>query len=526
MPAINVASDLREVVAALQSAYGGGTMPKASLDKDVLADLAKFGIGSGMQPYDLAEYAVFLQPTFSPLRNSFTRLRRRGRNFEAKSVTNVDTNNTSGIITEGQLAPAIATQFADVRSHFMSYGVSSDPVTMEQLYAGEGENGDFSIDSRAVAVANLLKAQFIKEERLFLGGVGSVSQVFSQSNAPANGISLTFSGAIGNAPAGGTLAASTTGGTIAASTTVYAQYTAVSAFAIPTGMPTNQGSVSYGKTTAGQSLPQAAALSVVTASTGGTNSVVFTPPGYTGPAPVLGWALYLGAASAGPFYYAGFTTGAPLTVGAVPTTGQNPPATDQSASVGAGPNGLNGSFNGILSWIFATGSNATIQAVNGALTLADVNGAFSNAFTNQFANPDHLYTSAHDIQTLTSLLIGNSGVGQPYWFSAPQGEMQGDLVANYRVSRYLNPVTSKIIPVDVHAYLPQGTMIGITEQLPDWYVGNNVPDVWTWAGAMDYLEIDYQPTNTNPTWISEIRNLGALHCFLPSQNLAITGISA
>lgn len=85
MAQYNLASDLREVVAALQGSFGEGRQT-ANLDKGVLADLAKFGISSAMQPYDLAEYAVFLQPVFSPLRNSFTRLRRRGRNFEAKSV--------------------------------------------------------------------------------------------------------------------------------------------------------------------------------------------------------------------------------------------------------------------------------------------------------------------------------------------------------------------------------------------------------------------------------------------------------
>ncbi len=77
----------------------------------------------------------------------------------------------SGIATEGQLAPAIATQFVDVTTYFMSHGVSSDPVTMEQLFAGEGGNREFSIDSR-----NLLKATLVKEERLFLGGLGALTR--------------------------------------------------------------------------------------------------------------------------------------------------------------------------------------------------------------------------------------------------------------------------------------------------------------------------------------------------------------
>lgn len=519
---MNIANDLREIVGALQGAFSTGRQ-QTTLDKGVMAELQKFGIGSTMQPYDLAEYAVFLQPTFSPIRNTTTRLRRRGRNFQAKSVTNVDSGNVSGIATEGQLSSALTTQFADVTSYFMSYGVSSDPVTMEQLFAGEGDDGNFSIDSRAVAVANLLKGMFIKEERLMIGGVGSTQQVYAVNNAPVNGINLTFGGAMGNAPAGGTLTASATGGTIGASASVYLQYVAVSSLAIATGMPTNQGKIPYGTTQAGQSLP-APTLNVTT-STGTTNSVVFTPPNYPGPVPVIAWVAYVGTASGGPFYYAGYTTGAPLTITAIPTSGQQVPTTDQTASVGTGPNGLNGSFNGILSWLYATNSNATVKAINGALTLSAVNEAFASAFDTAFANPDVFYVSAHDVQTLTSLLIGNN-TGQPYWFAAQQGSDQGNLTANFRVSNFLNPVTQKIMPVDVHAYLPQGTMMALTNQLPDWYVGNNVPDVWTWAGSMDYLEIDYQPTASNVQWISEIRNFGALHCFLPSQNIVINGISA
>jgi hypothetical protein len=81
-----------------------------------------------------------------------------------------------------------------------------------------------------------------------------------------------------------------------------------------------------------------------------------------------------------------------------------------------------------------------------------------------------------------------------------------------------------MLPLNVHAYMPQGTLVALTDQLPSWYVGNNVPDVWVWGGAMDYLEIDFQPTANNPLWQSSINCMGAIHCFLPSQNIVWYGI--
>src|SRR5579875_815667 len=115
----------------------------------------------------------------------------RGISLGVTVSTNVDTTNTPGLIAEGKLAPSIVTQFADVTTYFKAYGVSSDPVTFEELYAAVAKSGDFNVDARAVATANLLKAQFIKEEHLILGGVGATSQVATVNAAPENGLNFT-----------------------------------------------------------------------------------------------------------------------------------------------------------------------------------------------------------------------------------------------------------------------------------------------------------------------------------------------
>ena len=528
-----VAEDLWDTVESLKGVFGVPASQQG-WNSDQLQNIAKtFGISSDFVPYDLSQTAYYYQPVFCPLRNRLPRLHLQGINMEFKVVTNVDLNNASMLMAEGVMATGIQTQFADATTYFKAYGSSSDPVTFEILYGSVGRAGDFSIDARAVAAANLLKKVFFGEERLILGAVGPQTQVTFSSASPNNGLSFTVGGLAGNAPAGGSVAG-TTGGSIGASSTVYVKYTMVTSNAIPNGMPSNGAIIPFATSNAGESLPEVAELSVALSSS--QSAIVFTPPAYSGPYPAIGWKVYC-SGSAGTEKYAGFTTGAPLTILSIPATGAAVPTSDNSATVnassitGATGSSVEGYFNGMLAWLWATTTNtgaqgsAIVQQINGVPTLDDFQNGFATAFQTGFADPEEFWFSAPDIKTLTGLLAGNNQ-GQPYWFVANQGPQQGDMVAGFRVGRFMNPITSRIIPVSVHAYLPQGTAMALTIQLPAWFPGNNVPSVWTWGGAMDYLQIDYQPTPNFKKWASEIECVGALHCFMPSQNILFTGISS
>lgn len=462
------------------------------------------------------------------------RMHLQGSNMEFKSIVSVDSGNATPLMAEGQLASAITTQESDVKVYFKEYGNSSDPVSFAGLFTAVGKQGDFSVDMRAVASANLLKKILLTEERLILGAVGAQTQVVCSNTSPNNGLVFTIGGLVGNAPAGGTLTASSTGGSITASA-VYVKYTAVTSNAIPNGMPVNSNTVPYATSNAGESLPQSSELSV-TGLTGSTNSAVFTPPTALGGFPIIVWKVYVGSASGAEKYY-GYTTGAPLTITSIPSTGASVPSADNSATPDAssitGHTGASteGYFNGILAWLLGTASGtgaagaAINQQLNGSMTLSSLQNAFGTAFDANSADPDNLWLNAHDLITLSNLLTGNNA-GQPYWVAAKMGEEQGDFVAGIRVSRFLNPATGRLFPVNVHAYLPQGTAIALTTELPTWFPGNNVPTVWLWGGPMDYLQIDFQPTPATVQYLSQMECIGAIHCFLPSQNIVFTGISA
>ncbi len=508
---------------AVQALKGVFSSPTQGYGSEQLEFMAKtFGIGSGFQPYDLSAAAYYVQPVFSPFRNRIPRLHLQGKNMEFKTVTSADTGNASILAGEGQLGNAITTGTADVTTQFKTYKLASDPVTFEELYAAVAKAGDFNVDARAVAAKMLLEAFFVKEERLMLGGVGASSQVASSGN-----FSFTIGGLVGNAPAGGAITASASGGSLATGT-VYVKYTAVTSMGIEAGMPTTGGTIPYPTSNAGESLPQSTELSVAVA--GPTGSVTFTPPAPSGGAsafqwPIVTWKVYVGSTSGGEQYY-GNTNGAPLTITSVPSGAAVPPTTDNSAitSISGGTgSSVEGSFNGILPWLYGLGTSATLYGVNGAISLENITAQLANAFQTAFADPDTMWANATDINTITNLLVGPNA-GLPYWFAASQGQAQGNLTAGFSVTNAMNPVTRKMLPLNVHAYMPQGTLLALTDQLPSWFVGNNVPDVWCWGGAMDYLEIDFQPTANKPLWQSSINCLGGMHCFLPSQNIVWYGI--
>lgn len=475
---MNVSQELMNTIEMLRDGYTDG-----SLSKSVSADLAKtFNLASGFQPYDLSQAAYILTPTFSPMRNRLPRNQRQGNNYEFKAVTSVDTGNASAVATEGVLANAITTGFADVTIGFKPYGLSSDPVTFEQQWAGIAQNpGSFNVDSRALAIANLLKAVMIQEEKLIWGAVGSSSQV-----ATSGGDSWTFGGPVGTA-ATPSISAGTSG---SLTSTVYVKTTQV--------------------TWMGESQVSAAVSNAFGTATNGSLTVT---PARKANTPVISYNVY--ASTDGTNYYLqGSTNGAGFTIKTVGTGGVIPPTVDASGSTKA--------FNGIWSYLFAGGSGSQLNAVNGSLSsMTPLNTVLENLWTGAYADPEDVWMHTHEVGTITTLLVGS---GSPYYLTYDD-KSQRDIVANSRVSRLLNENTSRIIPINTHAYFPQGSIVFTSTQLPGWYVGANIPGVFGMELTADYTEIDYVPTSSQPTWLSEIRCLGGLSCYVPQVNGIVYGIT-
>lgn len=467
-----ITEDIRQTIEVLKSIFADGPSPVAP---DVWKDIT---VNSGLQMYNLEPAAKVLTPIFSPIRNKLPRVPGHGRAVEFKAITEVDTSGQSAVAVEGTLAGAVATGIADVITAYRSYGLSSDPVTFEAEWAAEG----FQTKPRELAIANLLKAVMRAEERLMLFGQGTPGQITTSGTN-----SWTFGGLVGNAPQPAVADADAPG---SLSGSIFVVQTVV------TGM--------------GESLPSA----VVNHALGtGKTSVTVTPVYPTG-VPALSFKIYVGSASGGPFYLAAQTNGAPVTVTAVPTTGATPPTVDKSGSTNA--------FNGIFAYLFAQGSGAQITKLGGPLTtIGPINALLTALWDNAAADPTDMYVSSTESTNITQLVLGAGNT--PYFLTI---DNQNAATANYRVSRFVNPVTGTEVKITVHKYMPQGNILVLSHTLPEWYIGADVQAPFQMSMVQDYTQIDYPPTAAQPKWISEIRCFGALQGYIPSVHGAIVGISA
>lgn len=481
----------QEIQQTLES-YRNGEAPEIGmLPPDIQKD---WTVASGFQAYNLEKPAKMLFPQLTPIRNLTPRTGGSGKQSEFKAVTGVNTAHLNGWVAEKVAAQTVTTATEDMIAVYKSMALA-DTVSFESVWSGRT-----FMDVKALAVTNLLRATMIQEENNMLFGQNTVSA--SNQQAP---------GAVGNAPTltGTQVTTATTGGHLAATTTYHFFETVV------TGM--------------GESLP-GADFSLATGS-GSTNSYTFTPVGVAGQ-PIFGYNLYMGttssASAAGKVLVANLaggtkpssgtlnaitwlTNGAPVVVDNVTALGAAPPAADGSADVRA--------YNGLLTQIYG-GTGATIQSVNGTLTVASWNAVFLAMWNAALADPDVLWVNAQEAGKITALTVN---AGTPY-FVVPEGEQSGFTVG-YRAAKLTNQYTGREVPIRVHPTLPQGTMLFASTMMPGWYVPSDVPNIWDLNVLQDYIELDYPPTQANPYWQTEVRLSSTIRLYLPLLFGVLNGIS-
>ncbi len=474
---LNVNAEIAKAVELLQT-----EVPKAALTPDAQKN---WNLATGLQMYNLYPAALTILPVLTPLRNAIARGHGKGKQAEFKAITNVNAGGASFIVSEGYSGPSTSVSVEDVIAVYRSMALATQ-ITFEQEWAGRG-----FVNSKAEAVANLLRAFMLQEE---------LGILFAQnSNAAAN---QQAPGAVGQLPAP-TLTVSNTGGTIgnaSSATTVYVVVTPV------TGMKFLNGS--------GEGI--ASSVGSATVASGTTTASISVQPPVLINQPVLSFNVYVGSAAAGPFYYAGSTNGAAITVTAIPTSGAQPPTTDNTASANA--------FNGYLAQV-AGGAGSTVQRINSTLSLSALDSFLKVMWDNSKADPDALYVNSAESLKITNLTIGG---GTPYFVTV---DNQNGATANFRVARFTNPVTGTELPVRVHPNLPQGTLFAMSNRMPGWYVPSGISNVMEMDMVQDYTEIDYppvyDPTNGNgDQWTVAVRSFGTFKLYMPLLQGLMMGITA
>lgn len=471
----------------LKSVEALKSVTPTSLLPDVQKDI---NIASGLQAYNLEAGAKMIFPVMSPLRNMLPRINGKGKQVEYKAITGINTGNDQGWVAEGVNGNIVSTSFSDIFAVYRTLS-QQDRVSFEQQWAGL----DF-IDSKATAVANLLRSVMITEEKAILFGQNTTAA--SNQQAP---------GTVGTTPVA-TLSQSATGGSIGAST-VHVKIVA------RTGM--------------GSALPSNDANVVI--ASGSTNSVTVQLPTISGQ-PILGFDVYAGTDGTNYYKVAASnvsggvlggvvggsqmsSNGGAITLISVPTNGTNVTSltVDNSANENA--------YNGLFAQIFG-GNGATVTRVNGTLAATGSNSLAAHLlamWNASYADPDVALVNATESTKITNLTLG---AGTPYFV---QVDNQNSATANYHVGRYTNPVTGTLVDLKVHPYIPQGTIATLSTKLPGWYVPSDIPAPMAIDAVQDYTEIDYVPTSTGGRyWPIEVMLYSTFKLYIPLLQGVMTGI--
>jgi|GEM_PF-2310680 len=508
---MSLAQDLQQTIDVVKGVYAGG---QAAVLPDVVKD---FQTGLGLIPYNLEPGARLLAPVLTPVRNFIPRRKGYGKATEFKAVTNYNSARTPSWSSEGVSGGLVDVTTVDVLMPYKIQALKSR-ISFEGQYQSAGQ-----VDMKALAVANLLRSFMIAEEdNLLFGnpttGLTGASSGGTGGTAPSTGVTI---GGAQAAPA--TLTATqvvvnTTGGGLGAFAAGFDFY-----YTVRTGPDYGFNfSTSVNTFTAESPISAIYTTAAIAAGTG-ANQIVVTPVTQQG---AIGYVLYYKAHADTNFIRLPFSGRAVIntytagSVAAASVTGLSGNTSSDSRA-----------YPGIIQQLLAANSGATVFQKNlnlntsgnplglymgSASAPSDIDTTFGLVWGAAKGDPDMIL-----INQAEALVINRSLASTPF-FVQPEGS-PNQAVGNFRVSRLTNGVTGTLCDVRVHPTLPQGVMVMLSSKMPNWYPGSDIPSVWSSEWVYDYLELDYPPTD--PNWPVEIRNNGALLCYLPLINAVLLGFS-
>lgn len=464
------------------------------------------GTSTGLTLVDLHGPAEELVPIDTPLRNVFPRTQGVGTAFQYKQITGfsnaqtgtglpllhpgiADTTQTnfnvggSGTALAYNRGPKISYTGQNKSASYFQFGLS-DEVTWSAFFAGSGFQ-----DVRELSQTSVMYSSFLAEERMTIFGRGTT----------ANGGSGVLT-----APATIAVTPATTGGSLPAGTTYFVAVAAVSGFG----------------TTAATS-----SAAVTTTGTTGSIAVAWTPVlgavGYqvyvssTANTPATEFFVGATGAYSGAFTNATTVTTAAFTVvGPVPTTGSTAPTVDTSTqAIG---------YDGILPICLSSlsGYQANIAGkFNSSNPGTELQTAFVTMYQNNLARPKQVLANVADRKQLSDLLKGSSATGFRITIDADgqAGHQLGQMVTGIQ-----NEGVGDMVDLDVHPYMPQGTMPILTHQLP--FPNSNVANCWEYRNVQDYMGISWPQMQFSYDFSTYW--FGTFFCHAVPWQGALTGIQA
>lgn len=457
-----------------------------ALVRQAMADTTRaITTSSGLLGYELQTPARVIVPVITPLVNLLPR--RKGVGVDIvhwKAITSFDTARNWGVVPDGALPSQINYQVAALQNTLQTIGLMNS-VTFQAQWRGRS----LETDLRARRVAELLYQLKIVEERWILGAsaflmvppapVLATSATGGTVAAGTYWVKVTAKNAQGETTASPATKIVTTGATSTISVTI---------FTVPNATQYN---VYIGS---GASLPADAAL-WLQAGLSGANA---QQPAIGNNVTLADGATVMPSGEVNPAY---------LTV-----TLAAPPATSgtalSSVSANTAKTFVDGSGNvlmwdGLIAQALGNASQAngaTLGAqvaqpadATGKLALSDIDNLLAAMYMQAAGDPDYIVMNPLDNVRLTNLVVG---AGQlRYVVQAGDSADQGQLTAQYRVTRYLNKSTGKEIPILLDRYCPQGYMVFVPLAIP--YPVPEATSAVEIETNQDYFGVDFAVVDSN-----------------------------
>ncbi len=441
---------------------------------------------TGLQAYDLEAPSKKLMPILTPLRNMIPRITNGfGTQANWKAITSINSANQRAGVSEGNRGGVITQTVSEYLAAYRAWGLENY-VTFEADLASKGYE-----DVKALAVSQLLSALMIQEERLDLGGNGSVA------------LGTTPTPSVSTATTGGTIAAATYNvicvalGPQAYLDVAGANNGAIgqafnSTSTIVPGVLVKTNTDASTDTFGGGSAQQSAAASQIT--TGSTSTVTATVAAVKG---AWGYAWFIGTSGAEKLV-------ALSTINSVVITALPAGGAQLASTLAASDNSTSTlDYDGLFMQAAKTGSNAywatmangtagagTGLTSDGAGGITEFETMFASFYSKYRLSPTLILMNYQELLNITKKIIGNSGAPLiRFTMDAKQIANGGSLAAGVVIGSYLNKITNQQVPFMVHPNMPAGTILALTDSLP--YPLNNVTNVFQKKLRRDYYQLEW-----------------------------------
>ena len=458
-------------------------------------------VSTGLVPFDLEAPAKLLTPRPTPLRNSIPRVKGQGGSRRFKVISGFTGTGTGGIgttqpgMTEsttnvgpGGLSylrgPYISYAGYDVNLNYVTTSLS-DSVSWQAEYQGAGFE-----DIRSLSNTALLYSTMLLDERLMIYGRGTTGNGYAGALGTPGSISLAGV----NASVSPNATSSLTG-------TTYWVVVAADAGDLlgTTGTTMHQG-------------PATAAASVtVTAGQAIQVTVGTDVPG------ALGYNLFVGSTSSGPFFYSGRTG---YNVGYI--TSQPSGATVPQTTAGAADqSAVATNYDGLLTNTAASGGytrrlNAAFSTTNPG---AEYQIAFGNLYESVKSDPEEIWMNGFDRLQLSNAIV-NNGANSAYRVFVQNQDGMAGVKTGTVVQAIMNEVTGTEIPITVHPWFPQGNSLIRQKTLP--IPDSNVSETSVMVLPQDYVAVQWPVVQF--TYDASTFEIGTFCHYAPAWNGLIQGI--